>query len=159
MIRLLEVGRRFSPASRTMRQLVVALAGLLGGLLAFLVHRAAQAVVWALVSALATFLLLQFAGPVVNRAVWQRTLQKGRHALFGKRVVTIASNGLKVVSSEGATELPWTGVERIRSDADFLLFFTAGGGIAIPRSAFASAKDSESFFATARELHRALAAA
>ncbi|MEO8361961.1 MAG: YcxB family protein, partial [Vicinamibacteria bacterium] len=62
-------------------------------------------------------------------------------------------------SNEGATKLQWRGVERIESDEDFFFFFTTTGGFAIPRTAFTSAEESTSFFATAKELHRAQLAA
>lgn len=150
MLRLIEHHHRYWPANRALRVATTALAGVMGGAAAYAAGQGWRSVVWAAIGALLVGLLHRWGGPPFNRAIWRRSLQEGKGAAFGRQRVSINAEGIRCVSAESESMLHWSAIDRVESDAYCMYFTVTGGGLPVPRAAFASEQE----FSTAREHHR-----
>jgi len=154
VLQLLQHHHRVSPMSRSLRRFTIALAAAAAGLVAYVSDQAWRSLLWAGVGALLVATLYRWGGPAFNRAFWKRSLREGSGALFGRRTLTLQPDALRCVAAQFESSLKWSAIDRIEADAQCLYFMMTGGGIPIPRAAFASLEESEAFLTKARELHR-----
>ncbi len=154
MLRLIEHHHRFSPTSRALRAATTALAAAVGATAAYAAGEGWRSILWAAVGAVLVGVLYRWGGPAFNRAVWRRSLREGKGAPFGRHSLSISAEGVRSISAESESLLRWSAIDRVDSDADCMYLMVTGGGIPIPRAAFASAPEFDRFLGAARELHR-----
>lgn len=154
VLRLLEHHHRVSPMSRMYRKLTIALAGAAVGIASYVADQGWYSILWAGCGALGVATLYRWAGPSFNRIVWRRGLREGKGGIFGKRTLSLRADGIRCAGSQFESTLSWSVIDRVEADAHCLYLMMTGGGIPVPRAAFASAHESEAFFAKAKELHR-----
>jgi hypothetical protein len=91
-----------------------------------------------------------------KRLVVYFSLRKARRDryLFGKKTMTVSADGLSVQGDSGTTTRHWHAVRWITEHGEHAFFyFTEKAAVILPKRAFADARQSEEFLATARRYH------
>lgn len=155
VLRLFEHYSRTSPTSRKLRRLVLVVVPIVAGLfMAYGLRPRPDAVVWAGGGAVLLAIILVLGGPLLNRTVWRRSIREAKRTLLGRRMLSIDADGIRSSSEDSNSSIRWSAVSRIDDDEGHIYLMLGGGGIVVPKRAFASASEIEGFLQRARELQQ-----